>query len=263
MVKMVFVNYFLLFLEKIFHKVKNSYIRYIISLFKDKLIFLKMGIDLRNNLITLMEECKISLVELHKNTGVPITTIQRMRADVNANPTISSLQPIADFFRITVDQLIGSQPLPTGREQGSFVKQQKGWTDVPIITWAEVIQWPDNKLTRNFVTISIDVEISNDSFALIIQDTLIDFFKDSAIIVDPETSYFDTSYVIAYKKGAREATLKQIKFYDENIYLKPLSDEFKTTMLDDSYKIVGTVKQVRRDFKFEYKNELSGGIVAC
>ena len=59
----------------------------------------------------LMAESRIDGVQLSRRTGVPVTTINRLRKnDVDNNPTLSTLVPLANFFVITVSQLIGDGP---------------------------------------------------------------------------------------------------------------------------------------------------------
>lgn len=62
-----------------------------------------------------MNECELDDVVLSKHTGVPYTTIARLRNSPNSNPTSSTLRPIAQFFDITIDQLLGDHPLPSDR----------------------------------------------------------------------------------------------------------------------------------------------------
>ncbi len=61
----------------------------------------------------LMAESKIDGVQLSRRTGIPVTTINRLRKnDADNNPTLSTLVPLAHFFAITVSQLIGDEPIP-------------------------------------------------------------------------------------------------------------------------------------------------------
>src|SRR3990167_10478670 len=88
------------------------------------------NIRLRDNLLRLMKNHDTNMTLIFKQTGVPITTIQRICKDPNANPTLASLIPIAEYFSITLAQLIGEQPLPQATPN-----QQKPqhWINVPII----------------------------------------------------------------------------------------------------------------------------------
>ena len=59
----------------------------------------------------LMTTHPINDLRLSQATGVPSTTIARLRASREANPTISSLRLIASFFGVSIGQLLGDEPL--------------------------------------------------------------------------------------------------------------------------------------------------------
>src|SRR5438045_1634384 len=50
--------------------------------------------------------------ELAKRTGLPISTVNRILAGSVSDPRISTLKPLANYFGITVDQLLGYTALP-------------------------------------------------------------------------------------------------------------------------------------------------------
>ena len=59
----------------------------------------------------LMSNSSIDDTLLSKETGIPISTIKRMRLNEEANPTSTTLAPIASYFKITIDQLLGLSPI--------------------------------------------------------------------------------------------------------------------------------------------------------
>ena len=67
-----------------------------------------IGISLNRNLSILMKENGVSLSLLYRNTGIAIPTIKRLQNDPTTNPTIGTLLPIANFFGISITQLIGN-----------------------------------------------------------------------------------------------------------------------------------------------------------
>ena len=54
-----------------------------------------------------MKEHHISIVELAATTGIPKANISRLINHQNSNPTLSSIFPIAKYFKISVSELIG------------------------------------------------------------------------------------------------------------------------------------------------------------
>lgn len=66
---------------------------------------------LNERLSGLMKDRAVSLTMLHRGTGVPLPTLKRLQSDPAANPTIGILLPVARFFGVTVDQLVGEAAL--------------------------------------------------------------------------------------------------------------------------------------------------------
>lgn len=63
---------------------------------------------LSDNILGLMKKNKITITELSNATGIAEITINKLRNGQNNNPTISTLMEIANFFKITVNELLGS-----------------------------------------------------------------------------------------------------------------------------------------------------------
>jgi SOS-response transcriptional repressor LexA len=191
----------------------------------------------------------INMHQLHKNTGVPLTTINRIINDKNVNPTITSLIPIADFFGITLNQLMGIDPLDSDLLVGIYARKRDLWTDVPIVTWEQAAEWPLNSasLTINNV-ISTDVTLGAHPFALLISETNWEgFFPNSIIIADATFIPEHSDYVVVLKAGQKRTSLKQILIDDDKTYLRPVNKDYQTTLMDESYKLLGVVVQIRMD----------------
>src|SRR5579863_7222932 len=105
-----------------------------------------------------MEDNRISLSVLHRNTGIAIPTIKRLQSDPTTNPTITTLLPIAHFFNISISQLIGTEPLPSGIK--GYKENKTFWLKVPLISWEKAIDWRKNSLQEkidSFILVDIDV----------------------------------------------------------------------------------------------------------
>ena len=204
----------------------------------------------QENLIKLMALTKISRHELHRQTGVPTSTIQRMCVEEKPNPTISTLKPIAKFFNITLNQLIGDSPLPNDARIGMTFQKQETWHNIPVITWQEAIKWPNGDIDiLSKPIVSTDINTNENMFALEIPNNdWVGFRKGTILIVDPKSSPLDRGFVIAYKKGLDKATIKKHLIYDGEVYLEPLNKIFKTVELSNDFLIIGTVVQLKLDF---------------
>lgn len=198
------------------------------------------------NLSRLMKDADISLTDLSKHTDIPIQTIQRYRSDPKANPTISLLKPIAEYFNITIDELISGKPSSSGIEL-SHIKENK-LSKVPLLSWKEAIDWKSAIKEKN-PSILTEVEISQNSYALKIEEDLDDGFrKNSIIIIDPDLEAEDKDYLVSFKKDSKIPLLKQLRKYDGILYLKPLMTGIAPAPLTDDYFILGVVRQIKLTF---------------
>lgn len=62
--------------------------------------------SLRENLRFLMESNNIDRLELAKNTGLQVNDIDKLLSGANNDPRISSLLPIAKYFRISIEEIM-------------------------------------------------------------------------------------------------------------------------------------------------------------
>ncbi|OGO91344.1 MAG: hypothetical protein A3F41_00460 [Coxiella sp. RIFCSPHIGHO2_12_FULL_44_14] len=205
------------------------------------------NIRLRDNLLRLMKERDTNMTLIFRHTGVPITTIQRICKDPTANPTLASLIPIAEYFSITLAQLIGEEPLPNSAANCA----PQHWFNVPIISWQQATHWQkfqNQHREQRFVT--TEIHVGNNAFALEIPDNHHDnFHKGSLVIIDSTLPSTHGDYVISHKKGSPQVSLNQVLLHEGDIYLKPTNSEFKTTLMSEAYMIVGVVVQVRMNLK--------------
>lgn len=218
---------------------------------KESLLPKFIGEKLSLNLYRLMSISNINPSQLHKNTNIPKSTLSRMLTNKEVNPTISTLIPIANFFSVTINQLLGIDPLPNESSIGAYAEKRNNWTEVPIIDWELATTWSTKNIeTKKSSAISTDIEISAGSFALKINDEDLEgFLQGSILIIDPKINPVSRDYIIVHKKGQKSASFKQLLLHEGEKYLKPLNKEFKTTEFDNTYKLIGVMVQVRMDWK--------------
>ncbi|MFN7095993.1 MAG: helix-turn-helix domain-containing protein [Gammaproteobacteria bacterium] len=200
------------------------------------------------NLTLLMQENKVSVMQLHRNTNVPLTTIKRMmRSTPDTNPTVSSLLPIAEFFDITIDQLLGLVVLNSDNAIGAHIENKTFWVKVPILTWEEVVNWPEIDYNANR-TVLTDIEISQSAFALIVEDDWQLFPKGTTLIFDPEKKPKHHNYILVKNVEKNAISFYQLYYYDGLEYLKPPRAEYKTIQFEQNkHVIIGTLAQARID----------------
>lgn len=204
---------------------------------------------LSDNLNLLMDEVHISADELARRTGVPASTIKKIRNRYNPNPTLSTLLPLTKFFAITIDQLIGNEPLPSSREKGLHQTPAHVLNFIPLISWLEAIGWPKTK-EKNHESISTEYAYSIDAYALLVEeDNWENLAKGTALLIDPTIKPEHRDFAIAYKTGQTIPSLKQILIDDGLMYLKPIVQGYNITPLTDDYSILGIVVEYKKHLK--------------
>jgi hypothetical protein len=208
---------------------------------------------LSDNLNRLIAECDIDSVQLHHNTGVPITTINRLRrADPTNNPTLATLVPLADFFAISVSELIGDQPIPTTRMNGTFQPHIANWRPIPHLEWDEVSRWLDNQVLVDRWT-SVDIPVSEHCFAVTMcGDSMYPRFPEGTLlIIEPIKELKNRDFIFVQSFESIQPLFKQVLIDGPDHYIKSLNDDFKEIKKIDftkEYKILGIMIQARMGF---------------
>lgn len=63
-----------------------------------------------------MSDMGIKSAELARETGVAQPVISRLMTGVTVNPQVLTIKPIADFFNVSLDQLLGLMPLDAQKQ---------------------------------------------------------------------------------------------------------------------------------------------------
>lgn len=206
----------------------------------------------------LMTECDIDGVRLSKNTGVPVTTINRLRkGDPANNPTLTTLVPLAEFFTITVSQLIGDEPLSDDRRGGEHKPTLVAWKSIPHLTWEQAGRWLESKeklATEISQWTATDILISDNAFAITMEgDSMYPRFPEGTLfIIEPAQPIMNRDFVVILPKNHSKPLFKQVLIDGSDYYIKSLNKDFKEikkVLLNDDHKIIGVMVQARTEFK--------------
>lgn len=208
--------------------------------------------EIKNILSSLMEECDIDDAQLARETGVPASTISRMRINPSANPTASTLRPISKFFAISINQLLGDEPLPKDRLPGTHNPTYFTSSRMPIIEWDWIMNWLENHCENTKeklkIWISTEKEVSPNAFALIIPtDSFgLAFRKGSTIIIDPSQSPRDGDLILLKNKNDKNILLKQFLMDGNETYIRSVNPEIKSTIpITENHKLIGIIIETR------------------
>lgn len=189
----------------------------------------------------------ITEAELGRRIKIPRTTISRLVSGRTPDPRVSTLKAIADYFNVSVDQLLGNQPLFNNNKQSTI----KNTTSLPIIDWNSSKDWrnvisqikPDN----HFDWVSDVVG----HFAIKIQGESMwpQFQKNMILIIDAEKELSDRSFVIAYIQKNNEVIFRQLITEGSYKFLKAINPIFPLVRIGAKDKIIGVVIQTRNTYE--------------
>lgn len=206
---------------------------------------------LAHNLNYLIRAHKLNMAKLSRLTHVPEPTIKRLcNVKSNSNPTIANLQPIAEYFNISINKLITAKLDELTEEESiasSDAQQVNTLRRVPLIDWRDAIAWQENyTFDRQFPSVVTEINVSPNAFALKLpEDYDNGFKKDSIIIINPGKVANHMDFVVTHKSGHNEASLKQLIDYENDKFLKPLREGVTAAKVDEEHQILGVVKQIK------------------
>lgn len=203
-------------------------------------------IKLASTLKNLLEKQKLTESELARKTGVGQPVIHRMASGETDNPKIETLRPIAKYFSISIDQLVGDAPLTY--DSPVFQIEQELF-NVPLISLKDATQWPT--IQNSPFHVQTDIKITAAAYAIRLKDsTMYPMFPDGTLlIIEPNQPYRHKDFVVAYLESESQAVFKQLLIDGNHHYLKSVNNEYPLKQLEPSDKILGVMMQARIDFR--------------
>ncbi len=208
-------------------------------------------LEISNILNYLIKQAHISEAELARKIKVPRATINRLVSGRTPDPRASTLNAIAAYFNVSVDQLLGKQPLFLDNNQSIIANAH---TSIPVIEWKETKDWEKviNQLKPDghFDWVMVDPSIDQGRFAIRVNGESMwpQFQTNTILIIAPEKEAKNRDFVIAYIKKNDEIVFRQLIVEDRYKFLKAINNIFPTIQFEDSDKIIGVVIQTRKNY---------------
>lgn len=209
------------------------------------------ALEISNVLTYLINKARISEAELARMINVPRATINRLASGKTPDPRASTLNAIAEYFNISVDQLLGQQPLFLDNN-GSLIANAH--TSIPILEWSNILDWkklinhlkPDN----HFDWIMVDPSIDQGKFAVRVNGESMwpQFQENTILIISPSKEVKNRDFVMAHIKKHNGVVFRQLIFEHTYQFLKPINDMFPTIELEKSDTVIGVVIQTRKNY---------------
>jgi len=207
---------------------------------------------LAQNLKTLLQTNHATPTQLSAASGIDLPRISRMMAGKTTNPSVKSLQPIAEFFGVTIEQLIGTSCLQVDASYGVVVPIKR--LLVPIIEWKHTPYWLEIK--EHFQpkhTIDAKSDISRDAYALVINSDRFEprFSDGSIVIVDPTLEPKNRDHIITKDHNNSTITIMQTILENSKIFLKSVGKAFEMSKVDENYDNFGVITELHMNLLSE------------
>ncbi|AUH71122.1 LexA family protein [Legionella sainthelensi] len=205
---------------------------------------------LSNNLQQLMRiHGNISVSELARLTGIPQPTIHHILTGSTKNPRKKALEELSRYFSVSINELIGQEPLPAVIPD--VVKENLQISTIPVIEWESLKTWPlEIVKTQDTQEILIDKKIDKNSFALVMPDASMEplFQQNSLLIFDSGKTPKDRDFVIVFLAKDGLVAFNRLFIENNSFYLRQgLEDgNIKLTKIDKpNDQILGTLIEAR------------------
>ena len=191
----------------------------------------------------------LSVSTLARLTNIPQPTLHHILSGSTKKPRKKALEALAGFFSISIPQLIGLESLP--HIIPNTLKEGLKLHSVPILQWDMLKWWPVDKINRPQLSeIILNQEISDHSFALVVQDALFDplFSRNDLLIFDGERLPKDRDFVMAHIAGDDSIFFNRVFIDNDEMYMKQQAKDgaSKLITLDKTTdRIIGTLIEVR------------------
>lgn len=205
-----------------------------------------MPITISENLKILMSREKINASELGRNISLAQPIIHRLLTGKNVNPKLATIKPIADYFDVTISQLIGEDILSMGDDCGG-----SAWSQVPVLSWSDIALVADgHREPEGRDMVSTDARVSDKAYALVIESTGLEphFPRGAKVVVEFERQPQDSDFVVVIAADGGDAHIRQVVSDGADSYLKSLNpalSKMNMVRLEDAHRILGVVVQAK------------------
>jgi SOS-response transcriptional repressor LexA len=203
------------------------------------------NVQLLKNLRHLMHLNNITEAELARQTNNPQATIHKIVSGKTADPRISTLQSIADYFRVTLDDLTQGSPSLSTESPISKIKTQF----IPLINWDTCVE--SQKFLQSLSSTNWDnwiptQNMSQHAYGLLTKASMEPRFpRGTMLLIEPQKTLVDGDLVVVHYPETQEATLRELLLDGPNQYLASINDRTEREVFKNSMKILGTMTEFR------------------
>ncbi len=202
------------------------------------------------NISLLMEHFGIrNESQLAKQVGMPQTTVNKLISGVTADPRISTLTPIAEYFSISVDTLLSEKPEFNNDHNAEFLEM---W--IPMVAFDEIIEIYGNlnSLTKSnwpyWYPIPKQINMSYYTVLLCAQQFTQPFDQQSLLIVNNDAVWKNNNYCLVKHLDSNSVNLKRMFIDGGKEWLLALQSELPASEFDEQHwQVLGSISAVITD----------------
>lgn len=197
-------------------------------------------ISLSEILRGLISESGISEAELARKIKIPTATLNKLKTGKIDDPRSSTLKIIANYFNLSIDQLLGNAPVAKNKTVSQL--------HVPMLSYDQAVETDIKSLSisnhKDWVSFDASSYSSKQNlFALRATGSAMTpvFDEGTVIIIDREADVTNFRYVLVYLADSGSTVLRQI-LLDGNVkIIKPINSAFEAIKLTAADVIIGVV----------------------
>jgi transcriptional regulator with XRE-family HTH domain len=200
----------------------------------------------RSVLEELMSFFHIGDNELSEKIGLPSTTIYKLKSGETGDPRYSTMKALANYFNITLGQLVGEEPLNKeflGNNKLTF------YFKVPILDWDQIPNCCDILSTINETThfswayLKEAPEKKKNIFALTINtnEYASVFPINSVIFIEINTEKYDNYYALVCELSSKKCGIFKVIDNIETYFIHPEKPTISFPYVEHRHKLIGKI----------------------
>lgn len=199
---------------------------------------------LKRNLNHLLRIHQLSGIKLAKATGVHPSSIKQIRTGTNTNPTISTLLPLAKYFRLSVEALV-SDDLTYLTHDDAESRQKEASKKIPLLHWHHI-----KNPTHECEYLAVNTNYSDKSFAITLESEYWWRYREGGVvIIEPAFAPEHNDYVLTRNRTTEQHDVKQLLVEDAATYLKSINIDLHITPFDENQELLGVVCEYQHILK--------------
>ena len=196
----------------------------------------------------LMQDLHLTERELSRRTGILQQTISKILTGKTKKPNEATLQSLANFFGITLEEIQLIKPLNSYHEKGTFNNNYLISTKIPYISWDQLYLLPDALKAPKFLYYQYHQYTDDNLFCVNIPDDFDDtdtapsITKNNKIIIN-QVNYQHKDLIICIK--INKVIMGNIVLKSNKIKLIPININSQSiNLIHGEFKYIGKIEKV-------------------